>query len=76
MNRTVAALICSFATLSTAANGAESTEAQDRQMLAVIKEIQAQQIQIADNQAKIEVKLVDIAEAVRVAKIYASRAGH
>lgn len=45
------------------------------QVLALAKEVQAQQVAIAENQAKIEAKLAAIAEAVRVAKIYASRGG-
>lgn len=48
----------------------------DQQLLAVIKEIQTQQAQIADNQTKIEQKLVTVTEAVRVARIFASRGGH
>jgi hypothetical protein len=42
---------------------------------ALIKEIQAQQVVIADNQAKIDAKLVTLGEAIRVAKIYSSRGG-
>lgn len=45
------------------------------QVLALIKQVQAQQIQLADNQAKLDAKLVSLAEAIRVAKIYASRGG-
>jgi hypothetical protein len=45
------------------------------QVLALVKEVQAQQTAIAENQAKIDAKLAAIAEAVRVAKIYASRGG-
>ena len=45
------------------------------QTLAVIKEIQAQQVTIAENQAKIEAKLATVGEAVRLARIYSSRGG-
>jgi hypothetical protein len=41
----------------------------------LIKEVQAQQVVIADNQAKIDAKLVALAEAIRVARIYSSRGG-
>jgi ABC-type transporter MlaC component len=64
-----------LATLS-ALRAAEPAAPQDAQVVAAMKEIQAQQAQIADNQAKIEAKMAVIAEAVRMAKIYASRAGH
>ncbi|MEP6685573.1 MAG: hypothetical protein ABJB22_02245 [Verrucomicrobiota bacterium] len=50
--------------------------AEQQQIIAVIKEIQAQQASIAENQTKIDAKLVTLAESIRVAKIYASRGGH
>ncbi|HEY1582422.1 MAG TPA: hypothetical protein VGF73_04915 [Chthoniobacterales bacterium] len=49
--------------------------ADDQRVAALLKEVQAQQIQIADNQAKIDAKLVSLGEAIRIAKIYASRGG-
>ena len=45
------------------------------QLEAMFKEVQAQQIQIAENQAKIDAKLATLAEAIRVARIYSSRGG-
>jgi hypothetical protein len=45
----------------------------DQVILALIKEVQTQQLEIAANQVKIETKLADVAEAVRVARIYAGR---
>ena len=48
---------------------------QSPQVQALMKEVQAQQIQLADNQTKIDAKLVELAEAIRLAKIYASRGG-
>ena len=48
---------------------------QDQQMLAVIKELQTQQAALAENQAKIEAKLATVTEALRLARIYASRGG-
>ncbi len=56
--------------------GAQSNAPEDpKRVEALIKEIQAQQILIADNQAKIDAKLVTLGEAIRVARIYASRGG-
>jgi protein-disulfide isomerase len=46
-----------------------------KKMEALLKEVQAQQVVIADNQAKIDAKLVTVAEAIRVARIYGSRGG-
>ena len=56
--------------------GAQSPGASDDQQLEnLLREVQAQQVQIADNQSKIDEKLVTLGEAIRVAKIYASRGG-
>ena len=43
--------------------------------MALAKEVQVQQTAIAENQTKIDAKLVTIAEALRLARIYASRVG-
>ena len=65
-------MLASFSLLS----AAEPVTPPDPQVIAALKEIQTQQAQMAENQAKIEAKMAAIAEAVRMAKIYASRAGH
>jgi hypothetical protein len=60
------------------APGAEAPSAsqqQEQQVLAVAKEVQSQQVAIAENQAKIDAKLATIAEYLRVARIYSSRGG-
>jgi len=45
------------------------------QLLALVKDVQSQQTTMAENQTKIDEKLVAIAEAVRVARLYSSRGG-
>ena len=56
--------------------GAQSPVTDDQKMVeALLKEVQAQQLVIADNQAKIDAKLATVAEAIRVARIYGSRGG-
>ena len=56
--------------------GAQSPAPDEQKRIeTLLKEVQVQQIQIAENQAKIDAKLVTLAEAIRVAKIYASRGG-
>ena len=47
----------------------------EQQILAAVREVQNQQVTIAENQAKIEAKVAAIAETLRVARIYSSRAG-
>jgi hypothetical protein len=58
-----------------AAEPAKELEREQQQVVALAKEVQAQQTTIADNQTKIDAKVVTIGEALRLAKIYASRAG-
>ena len=56
--------------------GAQSTVPDDpKRVGALLKEIQAQQIVMAENQAKIDAKLVTLGEVIRVARIYGSRGG-
>lgn len=57
-----------------AAEPAKTGEAQ-KQVLALVKEVQAQQLVMAENQTKIDNKIAAIAEQVRVARIYSSRTG-
>jgi hypothetical protein len=60
-----------FLTISGSAQGPAATDNKELQTL--IDEVRAQQQQIADNQAKIDEKLAEVVEAVRVARIYAGR---
>jgi hypothetical protein len=53
----------------------QTSPAETPQLLPLVKELQIQQTQIADNQTKIDSKIADLAEAVRIARIYASRLG-
>ena len=46
---------------------------EDQPALQLAKEVQAQQIEIAANQTKIEAKLAEIAEILRVARLFSSR---
>jgi predicted nucleic acid-binding Zn-ribbon protein len=57
-----------------AAEPAKDSERDQQQLTALAKEVQAQQTSIAENQKKIDEKLASIAEALRQAKIYSTRA--
>ena len=46
---------------------------QEQKLLALIKEVQTQQAQLAENQVKIEQKLNDLADIVHDARIYTKR---
>jgi hypothetical protein len=75
MRRLLAAVLLTMfvAAMPLAAQAPDAAEQQ--QLVALVKEIQAQQAQIADNQTKIEAKLVELAETIRVARIFAGKAG-
>jgi hypothetical protein len=57
-----------------AAEPLKESEREQQQLLALVKEVQSQQAAIAENQTKIDAKLATIAEALRLARIYSSRA--
>jgi ABC-type transporter MlaC component len=61
-----------FAVLSSIAQTPDPKDDQE-QLLTLVKEVQAQQAQIAANQTKIDAKLADLAETLRVARIFSSR---
>ena len=58
---------------STSAQAPAPAQKDEQTLVALIKEVQQQQLEIAANQTKIETKLADLAETVRVARIYSSR---
>jgi hypothetical protein len=70
-------LILASVALLAGATGAQSPSAdeQQRQLETILRQVQAQQLQIADNQAKIEEKLATLTESIRVARLYSSRGG-
>jgi uncharacterized protein YlxW (UPF0749 family) len=57
-----------------AAEPAKDLEREQQQVAALGKEVQAQQATIADNQKKMDEKLAAIAEALRQARIFSTRA--
>lgn len=72
----IAACLFASLALAPAAEPAKEAEREQQQLMALTKEVQAQQALIADNQTKIDAKMTTVAEALRLAKIYASRGGH
>jgi len=68
-------LLGALALFATSLGAQSPAPADQKQLEAWLKVVQAQQIQIAENQAKIDEKLVSLAEAIRVARIYAGRGG-
>lgn len=58
-----------------AAEPSKENEREQQQLLALAKEVQSQQVTIAENQTKIDAKMAAIAETLRQARIYSSRGG-
>ena len=56
-----------------AAEPSKESERDQQEIAALTKDVQNQQVAIADNQKKIDEKTAAIAEAVRLARIYAGR---
>jgi hypothetical protein len=69
--------ICSLGLIlpALAAEAQDPSRQQEQQVLAVAKEVQAQQAAIAENLAKMDAKLATIAESLRIARIYSARGG-
>jgi uncharacterized protein YlxW (UPF0749 family) len=65
-------VVMPLALLSSAAQAPAPREEQ-QQLLALVKEVQAQQEQIVANQTKIDAKLADLAETLHTARIFSSR---
>ncbi|HEY2124811.1 MAG TPA: hypothetical protein VGG94_05035 [Chthoniobacterales bacterium] len=59
----------------TSGSGQTPGNKEDEQLLALVNEVQAQQVRITENQGKIDSKMAEVMEAVRVARIFAGRGG-
>ena len=70
-------LLSSFllAALLMTARAADAPSAEQQQLITAVKEVQAQQLAIAENQARIDAKLTAVAESLRLARIFSLRAG-
>ena len=73
---TVIALLALGLLLMTRAIAQTPNTKEGDELNALISEVQAQQKQIADNQAKIDETLQTLGDTIREARIFSSRAGH
>jgi endonuclease III len=74
MKRILTGLVLSGVLLTISFSDAQTPDAnQEQRLLALIKEVQTQQAQLAENQAKIEEKINLIEETVHDARIYSKR---
>ena len=70
MKRILLALLLAASSVSVA----QTPDAnQEQKLLALIKDVQTQQAQLAEHQAKIEEKLAEVAETIRTARIYSKQ---
>ena len=70
----IAAFLFALLINAPAAEPPKDNQREQQQLLALAKEVQTQQAAIAENQTKIDAKMAVIAEALRQARIYSSRA--
>jgi hypothetical protein len=73
--RTIIQSILMVSVLAAVPLTAQTTDTENDQLLKAVKELTAKQAQLVDNEGKIETKVSDLAEAIRVARIYMSRSG-
>lgn len=73
MKRFLAATLLVVALSLSSLDAQAPAQKEDQTVLQLAKDVQAQQTEIAANQTKIEAKLAEVAEAVRIARIYSSR---
>lgn len=67
--------LCSAAFIFNAAALDPAKAQPDQQVARLLKDVQAQQAAMIENQAKIDAKVAAIAEEIRTARIFANRAG-
>jgi hypothetical protein len=74
MKRTLIALLLPAVLVTISFSSAQTPDAnQEQRLLALIKEVQTQQAQLAENQAKIEQKINELEEKLHDARIYSKR---
>jgi len=74
MKRILLALLLPATLMVMSFSGAQTPDAnQEQRLLALIKEVQTQQAQLIENQAKIQEKLAAVTETIRAARIYSKR---
>jgi glucose-6-phosphate dehydrogenase assembly protein OpcA len=74
MKRILLALLLPATLMVMSFSGAQTPDAnQEQRLLALIKEVQTQQAQLTENQAKIEEKLAAVTETIRTARVYSKR---
>jgi hypothetical protein len=77
MKRIISSAALAVTALVIASSSAQTPAGKDEQdLLALIQDVQGQQATIAENEGKIDAKMAEVTEAVRLARIFAGRGGH
>jgi hypothetical protein len=75
MKATIVRSILAAAIFAAIPLAAQAPDTEDQQLLKLVNELTAKQALLADAEGKIETKVTDLAESIRVARITMSRAG-
>jgi hypothetical protein len=73
--RAIVPLILCAAVFAVVPLAAQAPAPEEQRLLTLVNELAQKQAQMVDNQSKAEAKVNDLAEAVRTARIFMSRAG-
>jgi hypothetical protein len=75
MKRILLTILASATMALVSFSDAQTPEANlEQQLLALVKEVQTQQAQMAENQTKIDEKINDLADTIREARLFSKRA--
>jgi hypothetical protein len=74
MTKSVTIAVC-FITIATALVWPVRAQDKSAQLIAAVNALKQQEAEIADNQGKLDQKIAEVGETVRVARIFMSRAG-
>ena len=69
------AIFASIVAVITPGSAQTTASKEDETLLALAADVQAQQARITENQTKIDAKMAEVMEAIRVARIFAGRGG-
>jgi len=75
MKTTVLSVLVGLLFLAGSGSAQNPAAQNEQRLLSLVQEVQAQQAQIAANQEKLDSKLAEVTEAVRLARIFAGRGG-
>lgn len=73
--RNILFLLLALSLFGINSGSAQAPSINQRDLESLVQEVRSQQARIGDNQDKIDAKIAEVTEAVRVARIFAGRGG-